>query len=232
MTKARRKPGRKAAHPDAKRPGRTAPGPLTPTGGNHREATETAARIERRRQAWELYVYHRWSMRQIAQHLSANGLPCTADTVANDIHVVADESRKETSATMRHGLDMELRRLDQLDRLLLPAAHGNISNTVLKGRGKKRKAEQVPIKAEPRTRLQQDAIDSLRRNSESRRKLLGIDRQPDEGVIKVDMLVGMVRGLVSDMLVISGENLSLRKQLGDALRKRFGVLEGEVVEQA
>lgn len=230
MTK--RKRGRKKAPLNAKRPGRTAPGPLTPTGGNHKEATVEAARIERRRQAWELYVYHRWSMQQIATHLSATGLPCTPGTVANDIHAVAAEAKQETNATMRHGIDMELRRLDQLDRLLLPAAHGNISNTVLKGRGKKRSAVQVPVKAEPRTRLQQDAIDSLRKNSESRRKLLGLDKQPDEGSVRVDALVGMVRGLVSDMLAIAGENVVLRKQLGDALRRRFGVLDGEVVEQA
>lgn len=233
MTKAKGKggkPGRRAAPPDAKRPGRTAPGPLTPTGGNHREATETAHRIERRRQAWQLYVYNRWSMREIAEYLSRNGLPCTTDTVSKDIYAMAAESKQETAATMRHGIDMELRRLDQLDRLLLPAAHGDISNVVLQGRGRKRKAVQVPIRAEPRVRLQQDAIDSLRRNSESRRKLLGTDRQPDAGFIAIGQVMGAVRGLIGDVLALTESNVALRKQLADSMRKHFGAIDGEVAE--
>lgn len=228
---AKRKRGRKAAPLNAKRPGRTAPGPLTPTGGNHKEATDTAQRLERRRQAWELYVYHRWSMSQIAEHLSAHGLPCTPGTVANDIHAVADEARTETQATMRHGLDMELRRLDQLDRQLLPIAHGDIvPDTKPKGRGKKATLVPVPVKAEPRTRLQLEALDKLRRNSESRRKLLGMDRQPDAGFVAIEQVIAAVRGLVGDVLELTASNADLRKRLAEALRKRFGAIEGEVVE--
>lgn len=231
MTKAKRKRGRKAAPLNAKRPGRTAPGPLTPTGGNHREATDTATRIERRRQAWQLYVYNRLPMQAIAEELTARGLPCTAGTVANDIHAYADEARQETQATMRHGLDMELRRLDQLDRQLLPLAHGKIEGDVkLTGRGKKQKRIELPVKAEPRTRMQLEALDKLRRNSESRRKLLGIDRQPDAGFVAIEQVISAVRGLVGDVLELTASNVTLRKQLAEAMRKRFGAIEGEVVE--
>lgn len=235
MTKARKpkaKPGRKRAPLDAKRPGRTAPGPLTPTGGNHREATDTAQRLERRRQAWDLYVYDRLPFTRIAEILTARGLQCNQGTVANDIHAVAAEARADTAATMRHGLDMELRRLDQLDRVLLPLAHGDIADVVTEGDGKDAKTRTVPLKLEPRTRLQIDAADKLRRNSESRRKLLGIDRQPHEGFVAVEQVVAMVRGLISDVLVLTADNVQLRKQFGDVLRRRFNVLEGEVVEQA
>lgn len=236
MTKTKRKRGRKAAPLNAKRPGRTAPGPMTPTGGNHREATDTAQRIERRKQVWNLYVFNRWSMQQIATHLSANGLPCTPGTVANDIHAVAAESKHETEATLRHGVDMELQRLDQLDRALLPVAMGNIDPdriTTFKGRGKKRKATtvQVPLKAEPRTRLQMDALEKLRRNSESRRKLLGTDRQPDAGVVALEQVVTAVRGLIGDVLALALEPQA-RKSIADAIGKRFGVIEGEVTERS
>lgn len=241
MTKAKRKRGRKAAPANAKRPGRTAPGPLTPTGGNHREATETAARIERRKLAWDLYVYSRWSMAQIAAHLTAKGLKCSAFTVADDIHKSAAESRTETSMTMRHGIDIELRRLDQLDGALLPLAMGRIEGdrvetVVTQGKGKSkrevRKRIEVPLKAEPRTRIQLEAMEKLRRNSESRRKLLGTDRQPDEGFVAVEQVVAMVRGLVSDVLAITAAHVEMRKQLSEAMRRRFGVIDGEVVEQA
>jgi len=237
---APRKRGRKAAELNAKRPGRTAPGPLTPTGGNHREATDTAGRLERQRQAWDLYVYSRWSMQQIAEHLTAKGLRCSVGTVANDIHAYATEVRQETQATMRHGLDMELRRLDQIDRVLLPLAMGRIEgdhvNTVVtQGKGKAAKQVtkrvEVPLKAEPRTRLQLEAIGQMRRTSESRRKLLGTDRQPDEGFVAVEQVVAMVRGLVSDVLAITAAHVEVRKQLGEAMRRRFGVIDGEVVKQ-
>lgn len=237
MTKAKRKPGRKRG--DAK--GRTKPGPLTPTGGNHREATETAARIERQRQAWQLYVYERLPMRAIAEILSKRGLPCTTKTVGKDIHEMASEARTDTQATMRHGLDIELQRLDHMDRQLLPLAMGDlladtVSTFVSTGTGRRRVDKevrvQVPLKVEPRTRLQLEALEKLRRNSESRRKLLGMDKQPDEGFVAVEQVVAMVRGLVSDVLAITAAHVEVRKQLGEAMRKRFRVIDGEAVERA
>lgn len=231
VTKAKR--GRKKGN--AK--GRTAPGPLAKTGSNHAEAKDEAKRIERRRLAWNLYVYQRMSMAAIAEHLTRNGMPCTNKTICQDIHAMADEAKQETAATQRHGLDMELKRLDQLDRQLMPLAMGEIAPdriTVTVGRGKKqrRTTVPVPVKSEPRTRLQLEAIEKLRRNGESRRKLLGIDKAPDEGYIPIDSMVALARGLVGDLLAIAGENAALRKQLADAMRRRFGAIEGEVVEQA
>lgn len=224
MTRAKRKPGRKKG--DAK--GRTRPGKLTPTGGNHREATETAARAERRRQAWHLYVYDRLPMRRIAEILTGRGLPCTTKTIGQDIHQMFDEARAEQATIRTAAPEVEELRLSELDQVLRPLAMGELSDARTTGRGRKKKVVRIPLKTEASARIRMEAIGQLRRNGESRRKLLGLDKQADEGTVRVDMLVGMVRGLVADMLVIAGENVALRKQLGDALRRRFGVLEGEV----
>lgn len=232
-----RKPGRKKG--DAK--GKTKPGPLTPKGGNHKEATETAARIERQKQAWDLYVYQRLPMRRIAEILTDRGMKnCTTKTIGKDIHEMAQQAREDTQTTMRHGLDIELQRLDQLDRHLLPMAMGDIvpdrvTTTVTTGKGAKAKSKQVtvpvPLKAEPRSRLQLEALEKLRRNSESRRKLLGMDKQPDEGFLALEQVVSMVRGLIGDVLEIAGSNLELRKQLHGAMSKRFGVIDVTPVEE-
>lgn len=229
--KARRKPGRKKGNVK----GRTAPGPLTPTGGNHREATETAARLERRRQAWHLYVYERLPVTRIAEILTARGLPCIHKTVLKDLHDVAAEARQDSAATMRHGLDIELQRLDQMDRQLLPLALGQIEPDrvrVTTGRGKSKRTTTmpVPVKSEPRTRLQLEAIEKLRRNGESRRKLLGLDKQPDAGTVAIEQVVQAVRGLIGDVLSMA-LGPDERRQLADSMRRRFGVIEAEVVER-
>lgn len=227
MTKAKR--GRKKGN--AK--GRTKPGRLTPTGGNTREAHETARRLHRQYRALQLYADHRLSMKAVADVLISEGYPCTAKTVAQDIYAQLDRESQETRPMAQHVLQIEDRKLLQIERALLPLAMGDIPRDVkLQGRGKKQKRVSVPLKAETRTRIQMDALSSLRRNGESRRKLHGVDKQPDEGFIRVEQLMSTVRGLVGDMLLIAGENITLRQQLGDALRKRFGVLDGEVVEQS
>lgn len=209
-----------------RRPGRTAPGPLTPTGGNTAEAKKQATAAMRRRRAMDLYVYQRLTMQQIADVLTADGLPCTNATVCNDIHRAFSEAKDETAAAARHGIDAEIRRLDQIDRQLMPLASGApLSDSVRVGTGKKAKTVRVPVKAEPRSRLQLEALAQLRRNGESRRKLLGLDKQPDEGYVRVDAVVAMVRGLVNDVLAMNTVNVELRKQLGEAMRRRFGVID-------
>lgn len=228
MTAVKRKGakrGRQRGNAKVRR-GRTAPGPLTPTGGNKAEATQEATRNERRRQAWRLYVYERMSMQAIAEYLSANGMPCSNKTVCQDIHAMFEENKAEMQTTARHGIDMELRRLDQVDRQLMPLAAGApMGDRVSVGTGKKKKTVHVPVKAEPRARLQLDALAQLRRNGESRRKLLGLDQQPDEGYVKVEHMVNMVRGLVTDVLVITSALPEIRKALAEAMQKRFGVID-------
>lgn len=222
-----RKPGRKAGN--AKRKGRTAPGPLTPTGGNHREATEATRRAERQRRAWNMYVYQRLSMREIAEILTADGLQCTAKTVAQDIHYMYNEVRAERSATVSAAPEVEEARLNELDQVLRPLAMGQLSDMRTTGRGRKKTTVRVPLKTEASARIRMEAIGQLRRNGESRRKLLGIDKQPDDGVIPVEQVVAMVRALVGDVLAITAALPEVRKALAESMRRRFGVIEGEVV---
>lgn len=230
MTKAKRKPGRKPG--DGKRKGRTAPGPLTPTGGNHREATETARRAERQRRAWHLFVYQRLSFREISEILTRDGLPCTTKTVGSDIHQMFDEVRAERASIRAVAPEVEEMRLAELDQVLRPLAMGELSDVRMVGRGRKKSAVRIPLKAEATARIRMEAIGQLRRNGESRRKLLGLDKQPDDGYIAIEQVVAMVRGLVGDVLAITAAHADLRRQLADAMRKRFGVVDGEVVEQA
>jgi hypothetical protein len=226
-----RKRGRKAGNAKHRR-GRTAPGPLTPQGGNAREAAQQAIAAKRRARAMDLYVLQRLPMARIAEVLTAEGMPCTGKTVCTDIHRAFDECKAETAAIARHGIDAEIRRLDQIDRQLLPLATGMpLGDTVTVGTGKQRRSIDVPVKAEPRARLQLDALAQVRRNGESRRKLLGLDKQPDEGYVALDTVVAMVRGLVSDVLALTEAHLDLRKPIGDAMRRRFGVIDVDPVER-
>jgi len=232
MTKRSAKPpgkrGRKPGNAKAgkRRPGRTAPGPLTPTGGNKAEATQEAARRERKKLAWQLYVYERMTMQAIADYLSANKMPCTAKTVCKDIHEMADETTRETVQTQQHWLQMELARLDQLDRQLLPVARGEVSGDRVRiGTGKKQRTITVPVKSVPLTQLRLDAVSQLRRNGESRRNLLGVDQQPDAGYVPTSQVASIVSALVGDIIGITAAMPEIRTALAAALKKRFGVLD-------
>lgn len=230
MTKPKAKRGRKKGNVKARsgkrRPGRTAPGPLTPTGGNKAEATGEATRRERKKLAWNLYVYERMTMQAIADYLTAQKMPCTAKTVCLDLHEMAEAASRETIKTQQHWLEMELARLDQLDRQLLPVARGEVSGDRVRiGTGKKQKTITVPVKAEPLARLRLDAASQLRRNGESRRKLLGIDQQPDAGYIPIETVASIVRLLVGDILGITSALPEVRSALATAMKKRFGVID-------
>lgn len=206
--------------------GRTKPGRLTPTGGNTREAHETARRLHRQYRALQLYADHRLSMKAVADVLTSEGYACTAKTVSQDIYAQLDREAQESPRLARHVLQIEDRKLLQIERALLPLAMGEIPRDVkVTGRGKKQKRVSIPLKAETRTRIQMDALSSLRRNGESRRKLHGVDKQPDEGYVRIEAVVAMVRGLVNDVLGMNELNTELRRQLGEAMRRRFGVID-------
>lgn len=221
MTKKKR--GRKPGN--GKRKGRTAPGPLTPTGGNHKEATDTARRAERQRRAWRMFVYQRLSMREIAEFLTADGLTCTAKTIALDIREMFEEAKNERRETMAAAPEIEDMRLAELDQALRPLAFGEVHDVRMEGRGRKKKAVKVPLKAEASARLRMDAIGQLRRNSESRRRLHGLDKQSDTGLVAVEAIATIVRLLVGDILGITSDHPELRAPLATALKRRFGVID-------
>jgi hypothetical protein len=228
MTKPTAKRGRKPGNANGrkKRVGRTAPGPLTPGGGNKTEALAEAGRRERKKLAWNLYVYERMTMQAIADYLTANRMPCTAKTVCLDLHEMAEAASRDTVKTQQHWLEMELARLDQLDRQLLPVARGEVKgDRVRVGTGKKKTMVTIPVKAEPLARLRLDAASQLRRNGESRRKLLGIDQQPDAGYVPTSQVASIVGALVGDIIAITAALPEIRAALAGALKKRFGVID-------
>lgn len=225
MTAVKRKGAKRGRQKgNGKRKGRTAPGPLTPQGGNHKEATDTARRAERQRRAWQMFVYQRLSMREIAERLTFDGMECTAKTIALDIHQMFDEVKAERAATAMAAPEVEEIRINELDQALRPLALGELSDVRMQGRGRKKKAVRIPLRTEASARIRMEAIGQLRRNGESRRKLLGLDKQPDEGVIAIERIIIAVRGLVSDVLAMTLP-ADARKQLHDALRKRFDVID-------
>lgn len=225
MTKAKSKAKRGRKKGNGKRKGRTAPGPLTPTGGNHREATGTARRAERQRRAWRMFVYQRMSMREIAEALTADGLDCTPKTIALDIHEMFAEVKAERASTRSAAPEVEEIRIDELDRALRPLAMGELSDVRMEGRGRKKKAVRIPLRAEASARIRMEAIGQLRRNGESRRKLLGIDQQPDAGYVETARVAEIIRLLVGDIILITLATPEVRAALVAAFKKRFGVLD-------
>lgn len=226
MTAVKKKGAKRGRKPgNAKRKGRTAPGPLTPTGGNHREAVETARRVERQSRAWRMFVYQRLSYREIAEVLTADGMVCTAKTIALDMRTMFNEVRNERTETRQAAPEVEEMRIAELDQALRPLAFGQLNDVRMTGRGRKKKAVRVPVKAEASARIRMDAMAQLRRNGESRRRLLGLDKQPDEGYVKIEHMVNMARGLVTDVLIITAAVPEIRKALHEAMRKRFGVID-------
>jgi hypothetical protein len=222
--------GRKPGNAKERR-GRTAPGKLTPQGGNHKESTETLTQAVRMARAVKLYTQDRLSMQAIADLLTSEGTPVTAKTICLDLHRAFDEANASKIKNVAIGQQLEAARLDHLDQQLLPIALGDVLPDKLKvGRGKTQRTVDKPLKQETLTRLRLDALAQLRRNGESRRKLFGWDATPDDGFIRVDQVVTMVRGLISDILELTEDNATLRRQVAKVMRQRFGLIEAHVVE--
>jgi len=232
MTKTKaKKRGRQRRASNVKNRNGAQPGPLTPTGKGgppgHDEATKAGNRLLRQEKALDLYVFQRLTMQQIAKQLTAQGFPCTAKTVCLDIHAGVAASQERRDATAEHYRSVEGMRLDQLDRQLVPIAYDQLppGAVVTVGKGDKAKLVEIPMKGEDRVRLRLQAISMLRQNSESRRKLFGLDMQASMGISE-DQIGALLRGLTQDLLALDiiRSNDDLRQLIADAFRKRSGLL--------
>ena len=205
----------------------TAPGPLTPRGTSgpvaKEEASQQMTAAQRRAKAAELKVYQRLSCQQIADvMLQKYGLKTTAKTISLDLIRVYQEWNDQAIKIIAHGQAQEAQRLDQNDRSLIPIASGQFpQDTQVIGTGKKRQLVTVPIRAATGVKLKLDALDQLRRNSESRRKLFGWDAQWDEGHFTADQVMSMIRQITGLFLEVVTD-LELRRQFTIGLRRTLG----------
>ena len=185
----------------------TAPGPLTPRGQSgpqaNAEAVEQMTAAQRRAKAAELKVYQRLSCQQIADvMLQKYGLKTTAKTISLDLIRVYREWNDQAIKIIAHGQAQEAQRLDQNDRSLIPIASGQFpQDTQVIGTGKKRQLVTVPIRAATGVKLKLDALEQLRRNSESRRKLFGWDAEKDtERRYTDEQFLGLARALMAGLM--------------------------------
>lgn len=146
---------------------------MTPSGSigphAHHEAVQVALRAERRVKAWEYFAHQSMTYGQIAKLLGVSTF-----TVAKDIWSVADELASQSSKLAEEWRVVQLARLDQADRAILPALYGQVKGKPVlkrvKGRFVSVEAPLDPIDVE---HLKIAAHRQLVKSQELRARLLG-----------------------------------------------------------
>ena len=229
-----KKRGRQAGRGNNTRAHGTAPGKRTPRGHTStaakHESIETMTAAMRREKAVELHIFQRLSLRQIKERLlSEFGYQTTEKTLSLDLNAALDEANANTVRNMQHGQAMSALRLDQLDRQLVPIALGMLppGKSQVVGRGKERKVIQIPMDGAEALRLRMTAIEQLRKNDESRRKLFGFDAK-DEGGFSAEQVARLLTAVRSDLLELV-QDPETRRAIAQALHRRSGLLSGAAV---
>ena len=232
--KRQEKRGRKPGKGNGTRSKGTQPGKRTPRGtGGHgakNESIETMTAATRREKAVELHIFQRLSLRQIKERLlSEYGYQTTEKTLSLDLNAALDEANANTVRNMQHGQALSALRLDQLDRQLVPIALGMLppGKTVVIGSGKGRKVVQIPMDGAEGLRLRMSAIEQLRKNDESRRKLFGFDAR-EEGGFSAEQVARLLTAVRSDLLELVTDQ-ETRRAIAQALHRRSGLLSGATV---
>ena len=185
----------------------------------------------RREKALELHAYQRLSLNQIRVQLEKEGIKVTAKTISKDIDWALAQCNARAVRNAAHGQMLSALRLDHLDRQLVPLALGMLppGKTQVVGRGKDRKVITAPMDGAEATRLRLAAIDLLRKNEESRRRLFAWDQQRDDGGFTAEQVARLLAAVRVDLLELVRDEPT-RLAIAKALQRRSGMLPGTAIE--
>jgi hypothetical protein len=200
-----------------------------------RQATVRAAQDYRRTLVAQYVCLQRMTYRQCWEALAAQGIQTTLKTVCTDVQAILAEGLEARRASVAKWRELSAIRLDQIDRQLLPLAMGQfppvktvtiplVSDTTRDRKNGKtsmtkgKLVVQQPLTQADGLRIQLEALKQLLRSDESRRRLYGVDAQPDHGTVS-EQVAAALQGITREMLLELSDQAEKRARIAAIIRR-------------